>query len=475
MDSGEPPSISPAVLKSISGRQYSCLLGNAGVRFRDEANDSTEYEANVNGYLPLTTPKLTKAGKVAVRQPDIPKKSVKWWKAQCGFRGLSVSGNLRDLQDRIREYGNGGLSKTMQEQCEEMEKDYVMINNRAIEEIWSLNDNNEKVKLWPERFLNESIMANSIPSEKPLVVTVDDWGEKIEKVSRRMKIHCEMRKMPDYRTGQRLVVLGLSELSVRSKIAEIDKDIRRSVMRAKQEQELQTQEDQDDFDRRFSLAKSKGWGSKGKWNVSGIWEFSCPYMEEQWGSESDGCHLEIGLAEPTETGLVQMFASFDFIAITGIMRFIDPSGRQDAEKEGQTSRLSEDSTDESDDESGNSSEDSSTPEEFFLPRTSLPSFSVREFTFRWRGEETGEGVIELYSDQKVCPITFKSPNALSGVFDSDLTGKVKFKGIRRGPETETRRHLPQDRRETADLPDPSYAWHSRNESAYESARTGRWG
>ena len=249
MNLGAPPSIFPPVRKSISGRHYSCLVGNAGVQFKDEANDNTIYDAHIDRYLPLLKPKLTKAGKIAVYQPHIPKQPLKWWKAQCRFRGLSVSGNLRDLQDRIREYGNGGLSKTMKEACEQMEKDYVMKNNRAIEEIWTRGDNNEKAKLWPERLLYESLVVLSGSGREILVVEVDDWGEKIEKLSRQMNFHCEMRKLPNYKTGQRLVVVGLDGQSVRSKIAEMDRDIQRSVLRARQEQELQEQEAQDDFDR----------------------------------------------------------------------------------------------------------------------------------------------------------------------------------------------------------------------------------
>ena len=194
--------------------------------------------ACIDQYLPLLAPKFTKAGKLAVHQPRIAKQSVKWWKAQCGFRGLPVSGNLRDLQDRIREQGNRGLSITMKEACEQMEKDYVRNNNRAIEEIWSRGDNNEKAKLWPQRFLYESLVVNPEPGSETLVVEVDDWGEKIKNISCQMKICCEMRKMPDYKTGQRLVVVGLNEQSVRSKIAEIDRDIQRSVLRARQEQKL---------------------------------------------------------------------------------------------------------------------------------------------------------------------------------------------------------------------------------------------
>ncbi len=108
-------------------------------------------------------------------------------------------------------------------------------------------------------------------------------------------------------------------------------------------------------------------------------------------------------------------------------------------------------------------------------RSSEPYQTGKRIWFEVRGEETGEGEIQLGSDQKVCSITFESPNALSGVFISDLTREVEFKGIRQGLETQTKRRWPEEARGATDLSDPDYAWHSRNEAAYERARTGRWG
>ena len=128
----------------------------------------------------------------------------------------------------------------------------------------------------------------------------------------------------------------------------------------------------------------------------------------------------------------------------------------------------------SDDESEGSYDDGPAAARFLFPNNSLPSSSAREFTFRWRGEETGEGEIQLYSDEKLCSMIFESPNALSGVFISGLAGKVEFKGFRQGSETETKGRLPHERIEAAHWSDPSDAWHSRNEAAHESARTGRW-
>lgn len=469
---GAPPSISPPVRASLSGHQYSCLVSDAGLQFCDETNDKTNYVADIFVYLPLLTPKLTKAGKVAARQPNIPKRSTKWWKAQCGFRNLPVSGRLCDLQDRIRKHGNGGLSKSMKEVCDTMEKDYVTKNAGEIEKIWLANDNNEKAKRWPKGFLYESFMVHPASSKEALVVEVDGWGEEIEKVARQMKVHCELRKMPDHKTGQRLVVVGLNEQAVRSRFAEIDRDAQRSALKARQEQERRKQEALDDFEEQFTVAKSKGRSSKRKWDVSGSWEISCPYIDEQWGSKNEACSLEIGFTKPTETGLVQMYASFDFVAITGIMRFVNQDAWKDTQVQNNKGRSSRkhDLTPDSD-----SDGDSTTPANFLFPNASLPSSKSREFRFRWRGEETGEGEIQLGSDRKLCSITFESPNAVTGVFISDLTRAVEFKGYKQGFETEPKGVGPRSRREAAGVSDPSFAWQSRNEAAYESARIGRWG
>lgn len=477
---GAPPSISPAVRESLSGRQYSCRVSDTGLKFCDETNDNTEYQAYISEYLPLLTPKLTKAGKVAVHQPQIPKRSTKWWKAQCGFRGLPVGGKLCDLQDRIRKHGDQGLSSSMTKACEKMEKDYVTENAGELEKVWLQNDNNGKAKLWPKGFLYESFMLHPGSSKEALVVEVDGWGEKMEAASRQMKVCCEMRKMPDHETGQRLVVVGLNEQAVRSRFAEIGRDAERSAMRIRQERKERQQEALDDFEEQFTMAKSKGRSSRKKWDVSGQWEISCPYMDEQWGSENDGCSLEIGFTKPIETGLVQMYASFDFVAITGIMRFVNENAR-DQEHKKRSSRKRDLTPDEGSDDDEDSDEvegsddDGSMSADFLFPNASLPSSRSREFSFRWRGEETGESEIQLGSEKNLCSIIFESPNALTGVFISGLTGSVKFKGFKEGFETAAKGGGAGTRRDVGNCPDPSIAWRERNEAAYESARVGRWG
>jgi len=92
----------------------------------------------------------------------------------------------------------------------------------------------------------------------------------------------------------------------------------------------------------------------------------------------------------------------------------------------------------------------------------LPSPRYPKWNYRWRGEETGEGEIQLYSEEKLCSVTFGEPGGteLVGIFDSDLTGRIDFTGMKTGV--------------TAGGGDVDSAWNSWSERAYESERVGRW-
>ena len=46
---------------------------------RDLHRYNKKFDARADDYSPLLQPKRTKAGKIAVRQPKIPKKRKTWW------------------------------------------------------------------------------------------------------------------------------------------------------------------------------------------------------------------------------------------------------------------------------------------------------------------------------------------------------------------------------------------------------------
>ena len=159
-----------------------------------------------------------------------------------------------------------------------------------------------------------------------------------------------------------------------------------------------------------------------------------------------------------------MYASSDFIALSGIMRFISPTAQGNARKKIKRPRSDEES------------DYGCIPAHFSFSKASLPSSTTREFSFRWRGEKTGEGEIQLDSDEHLCSMRFESPNALSGVFVSGLTGEIDFQGIKLGSVGPgRRRHTLHEAVCGSDRPCPTNAWLSRGYAAYESARVGRWG
>ncbi|KIW98764.1 uncharacterized protein Z519_00427 [Cladophialophora bantiana CBS 173.52] len=448
---GSPNFVVPSFQKTFSGRKYTFSFHDRdGPRFYDQSNNLTGFVADLSPYLPLLTPKLTKAGKVAKRQPGTEKKPLKWWKAQCGFRGLPVGGTVDALQGRLREHGNKGMSKAMAEFQDKLREEYLAKNMEEIEKRWNDGDNSEKAKIWPRRLLYESFfMKPVLPIKEVLVVMVDGWGNKITEVASALKIPCECTKLESFSTGQRLAVIGRDAQTVRAKLAELVRDDQRAGSRARQEQN-------NEFERRYTKAKSmKASGAKGlkeKWDVTGSWTISCPYVEQEWGQQVDSeCGLTINFTKATSNGLVQMFAEFDFLVIEGIMRFVNPQV-QDGEMEDQ------------DDEGTTIS--SSTTAQFLLPDTSLPSSRSRNFKFRWRGEDTHEGVIQLTSDKKLCSMTFESPHALNGMFYSGILGWVEFKGVKTPAESGST---------NAYAADPAYQWSLRSEEAYERARVGRWG
>lgn len=157
-----------------------------------------------------------------------------------------------------------------------------------------------------------------------------------------------------------------------------------------------------------------------------------------------------------------------------------PEGSEDEDEDEDWDENEDEDEDEDEDEGSeegleeDEDTNSSTSMNFLFLKESLPSSDARQFGFRWRGEETGEGEIQLGADAKLCSITFASPNALTGVFVSGLTREVEFKGIREGFEAEASGSGSGGGSGTVYWSDPSYEWSSRNAAAHERARVGRW-
>ena len=157
-----------------------------------------------------------------------------------------------------------------------------------------------------------------------------------------------------------------------------------------------------------------------------------------------------------------MFAEVDFGAISGVFRFERQGG-----EDGQT-KNDDDNADEEDDseeESDDEEEDkrSSTPEAFYLRSTTQPSANSPAWYYRWRGEEQGEGEIELEPDENLYKITFSRPKGtkLAGTFGGGAFGDCELTGIK------VRTGGPPNI-------DIAEEWANRSESAHEMAQIDRW-
>lgn len=192
-------------------------------------------------------------------------------------------------------------------------------------------------------------------------------------------------------------------------------------------------------------------------------------MEEQYGKNNAGCCLTIEVSQPINNGLVQMYARFNFIATRGIMRFVNPnSGDDDDEKSNDENEDEGEEEDEAEDEVENEDEGDDDEDEFdhmpqfWLSKAMLPSSNNRTLYFRWRGEDPGEGEIDLGSDSELCSITFESPSALKGGFISPSDATTEFRGIKRSSMISCRSL------------DPNFEWSKRSKAAHERQRWSRW-
>lgn len=136
----------------------------------------------------------------------------------------------------------------------------------------------------------------------------------------------------------------------------------------------------------------------------------------------------------------------------------------------------EDGEDDEDDDEDNGYDDyhrrktSKFEPQFVLTDTLRPSATHPKLLFRWRGEETGEGVIELHPDRELNPITFSSPGgtSCSGTIEGGLFGDATFTG--RKVEAAGSKMDYNSARAAA-----KSGWDNRSAEAYERANRRRWG
>jgi len=218
-----------------------------------------------------------------------------------------------------------------------------------------------------------------------------------------------------------------------------------------------------------SNANAKG---KHAWDVTGSWDIFCPEIEDGWDPQGDDPSLTLDIYLEKKNGHHQLYTIFHFIIITGVMRFEKPIPVPKSEKAGSSSKRKWE-----DDEDGDITMDKLpsysgdvqasekyTANDFYLAATDNPTARRPTWRYRWRGEETGEGEIQLGSDEAVQQITFsKKGTELSGTFKNNYARECHFTGIKVAE------------RPWGSRVDPEEQWTNRSQDAYDYANRSRWG
>jgi hypothetical protein len=459
------------------------------------------FDLNPQHLLPLLEPARTKKGTVKVHQPFIPKTDKDFWEAQCVFRGLSAVGTKSNLQELIRTAVASGIGNRMLDiyktESERLDREFRLSNAAERERRWAvLKTDEEKVEADAKRFLLERFPKRQTREEQLADLHDDFVGEAIilkmhgtndlRTFAEQLGICRESREAPGL-PGQRWNVVGTSWRAVRDKLREIDKQL--AQVEKKREAE-KTKKLRDMHEAVLQQLRSTPGSSPEKWSVEGTWAITSS-PENLDGDCPPGSHIgtiELHITE-SPSGEAQIWARFDFQYVTGVMRLFDPGDpaarggtsakvgtkRSHSEMVGKSGRgvpsgeWEDDDFGDGEDVSDDEEVDDGSESDFFITSSSRPSAENPTWSYRWRGEETGEGEIALGSDKEVYTITFGGPYGTEcrGFFAGVCFSDTRFIGKKIGT-------LKEPRNAKYEISEVSNEWGGRSEAEYERARVARW-
>lgn len=265
----------------------------------------------------------------------------------------------------------------------------------------------------------------------------------------------------------RWIVIGNSHAAVLNKFNEIHHQTSQAMGKMHQKREQKTKAMQQE------VVKAATKGSKqADWDVTGKWVIESDELGGfgNYGNPPEYTMLiRMGVDGNTKA---QVYAEFDFDSVTGIVRFVN-SGQAPkssaVSQPGKRPAADDSEIEEEDEDDYYGNETSEYEPSFILHPPFKPSTKNNKWLFRWRGEETGEGEIQLGSDEDLNSITFTGVGGTecSGIMQVPFAGKVKFTGRKvqqgKGPQTYAMA-----------LSSAKEQWDQRGERAYERARVGRW-
>ena len=401
------------------------------------------------------------------------------------FRGLPHSGrSLQPLQDAIRAAPGKEMLPEFAEMKERLKREFMHKNAAARDEksqketgmTWEqaqkeaerkiVQDYNEKMQnqaaageaRWKtldaerqaaenaERFLKEAFPPDGPKKAVIVLKTLDEFSrQSIHVNAEELGLHTEstdtarMVGSSGSSNKKRWIVIARKTGLVSAKIQEIEREALQAYQKWEKSQAAEISDG-------GVVAQQRS--GAGGWDVTGNWCIRCPNIEENY----DGDELWLDLYLGKVNGQVQMYAQFDFRILTGFWRFESlgagalGKAKEKAKANAKTAVRSgwgedyEYGYDEGDEDEEEEEEEEEENEDFYLGKDDQPSEQCPKWNFRWRGRETAEGVIELYSDKELCSVTFSGPGGckMSGVLRNDFVSDCTFTGVKVDTKAEGR-------------------------------------
>lgn len=386
------------------------------------------FDLRVDDYLPAAEPLRTKAGKIAKRQPKLQRKTLNWWKAQCSLRGLKTTGQVEELQARLRsrdkaqdvviEQRERATQRKIYDERDRLSKIHMeeyRREERARRDVAYrvATTDEQKATVDASRLLKELFPADSTPASTHVVIKTSNYWV-IEQACERLGLVYASAEAPPSASprGQDEVlwsVVGKDGHAVRQAAETISRQ-------AKTEREAAEAAREAAYERKLTNIRNNARARGEDRDISGEWEISCPELQDYSSFETEKASMSVYRDGQSSSG--RFSATFHFSIIEGIMR-ISPLGKKNAKGE-------------------------------------------RSTTYRWRGRETGEGEIQLGSDEKAFTMTFgQYGTKVAGRFRCEYLEEVSFTGIKVG--------------EGSGRGVSAEGWEDFSEEAYDYACVHRWG
>ena len=314
------------------------------------------------------------------------------------------SGTVQSLQDQLRR-SDAGMTANLAKIEKKLNKEFREKNAAVRDEKWnSMKSNEKKAEMDSRRFLQEYFYLDGVEDsshDEDAVVLKTHFRSELHQAAESLRLEHNSVDAPAHADGTRPSIDRWIIISkTRSAFSKQVQAISREKVRIDRILEDESNECNKKLNETM-VAKAKKSG-KATWDVMGKWNIKCPEIESNWGKANCALTLVIYMSNTGEGR--QMWADFDFTVIQGIFRFIKPTstGRVKNASLGPATAGSKRKRIDVEEDDGYSKR-----EKFILSANDEPGPKCPEWEFRWRGEETGEGVIQLSLENYRCSIKFE--------------------------------------------------------------------